>query len=124
VTQPNPPSGATPSGSTVPLTWQASADYQFAFVLSYAANGSFEAVTCSISSRQASFSGNPYALPLQLVQKDNAGQEVDISMKLAPAGAPYAGSVWCNISVPGFIFQGVAFQFSAAISGPPPVTVW
>lgn len=124
MTDTNAQSGNASPGSTVQLVWPASADYQFTFVLSYGTNGSFQAVTCSIKSRQASFPGDPYALPLQLAQKDNLGRNVNIQMQLAAGSPPYAGSVWCNISVPGFIFQGAAFEFSAEVSGPPPVTVW
>lgn len=124
MTDTNAQSGNASPGSTVQLVWPASTDYQFTFVLSYGANGNFVAVTCSIRSNQASFSGNPYALPLQLAQKDNAGRAVSIQMQTMAGSGGYAGAVWCKINVPGFIFEGAAFEFSAQVSGPPPLTVW
>jgi len=41
-----------------------------------------------------------------------------------PAEAPYSGAVWCDIKVPGFDFEGEAFQFSNQYDGAPPYTVW
>jgi hypothetical protein len=45
-------------------------------------------------------------------------------MTLAAGSSPYAGAVWCKINVPGFIFEGNAFEFSTTYGGPAPFTIW
>lgn len=115
---------AASAGSTVQLDWQASADYQFVFHLLYDGTGNFLMIRCNVNSRKAQFPGNPYTLPLSLQTQDSSKQDVSIAMRMSPGSAPYAGAVWCTISVPGFNFEGIAFEFSGNTSGPPPITVW
>ncbi|ROZ77052.1 hypothetical protein [Ramlibacter sp. WS9] len=114
----------TAPGTTVRLVWQASADYQFIFLLVYSDSGNFATLLCEIRSRKTDFHGNNYYLPLSLQTQDSLAQDVRIQMQLRPGSAPYAGAVWCKINVPGFVFQGNAFEFSANASGLPPLTVW
>ena len=115
---------AASAGTTVKLDWQASADYQFIFQLLYDVNGNFATIQCEMRGRKVDFPGNPYSLPLSLQTQDASKQEVRIAMRMGPGSPPYAGAVWCEINVPGFVFQGNAFEFSGNTSGPPPVTVW
>jgi hypothetical protein len=116
----------TVPGTTVRLEWQASADYQFVFLLVYNDNdnGNFTTLLCEIRSRKVNFHGNNYYMPLSLQAQDSLGQDVRIQMRLAAGNSPYAGALWCKIDVPGFVFQGNAFEFSATSSGPAPLTVW
>jgi len=118
------PAQQTVPGSTVPLFWQASADYQFAFTLVYDDNGNYVTMVCEPRSKKTNFYGNNYYLPLSLQTQDTLKQDVSIQMKLIPGSSPFAGAVWCKINVPGFVFEGNAFEFSAATSGLPPLTVW
>ena len=111
-------------GEAIPLVWLASADYQFAFQLVYDGCGSFVCVLCEIRSKKTNFYGNDYFLPLNLQTQDAQKQDVSIQMALRAGSSPYAGAVWCKINVPGFIFEGNAFEFSATLAGPAPYTVW
>ncbi len=111
-------------GHTTTLTWPASPDYTFIFQLIYNTSGNFVTVLCEIRSKRVNFYGNNYFLPLLLQTQDAAKQDVRIQMSLAAGSSPYAGAVWCKISVPGFIFEGNAFEFSATFGGLPPFTVW
>lgn len=114
----------TVPGSTVRLFWQASADYQFVFLLVYDDNGNYVTMVCEPRSKKTNFYGNNYYLPLSLQTQDSLKQDVSIQMRLAAGSSPYAGAVWCKINVPGFVFEGNAFEFSASRSGPAPTTVW
>jgi hypothetical protein len=118
------PAQQTVPGSTVRLFWQASADYQFVFLLVYDDNGNYVTQVCEPRSKKTNFYGNNYYLPLSLQTQDALKQNVSIQMKLVPGSSPYAGAVWCKINVPGFVFEGNAFEFSATASGLPPLTIW
>ena len=118
------PEQQTVPGSVVRLVWQASRDYAFVFQLVYDANGSFVTLACELRSRKAGLHDMNYFLPLTLQTRDTLGQDVKVQMMLVPGSNPYAGAVWCRILVPGFIFEGNAFAFSATKSGPPPLTIW
>ncbi len=111
-------------GNTVRLDWTASADYRFVCQLVYNSSGSFETLVCEIRSKKVDFYGNNYFLPLALQTQDASKQDVRIQMKVVAGSSPYAGAVWCRIYVPGFIFEGNAFEFSAVYEGPPPFTIW
>ncbi len=118
------PAPQTVPGSTVRLFWQASADYQFIFLLVYSTGGNYVTMMCEIRSKKTNFYGNNYFMPLLLQTQDSLKQNVRIEMRLAPGSGAYAGAVWCKINVPGFIFEGNAFEFSATSSGPAPLTSW
>ncbi len=118
------PAQQTVPGSTVRLTWQASADYQFIFLLVYSSSGDYHTMVCEIRSKKTNFYGNNYFMPLSLQTQDSAKQDVNIQMKLVSGSNGYAGALWCKISVPGFVFQGEPFQFSATTMGPAPQTIW
>jgi len=123
------PASAVPNvvptgGTSMPLSWQACDDYRFDFVLYYDANGEYVTMDIAIISAVSQFSGGGYTLPVALQTPPSAAQQETINMTLKPAGAPYSGAVWCVINVPGFDFEGVAFEFSAQYSGAPPETVW
>ena len=111
-------------GHTVRLDWPASWDYRFIFQLVYGSNGQFVTLVCEIRSNKTNFYGNNYFLPLSLQTQDSWKQDVRIQMKVVPASSPYAGAVWCSIHVPGFTFEGCAFEFAAAYDGPAPYTIW
>ena len=112
------------AGNIVCLDWPASPDYRFIFQLVYNSSGSFVTLVCEIRSKKANFYGNNYFLPLSLQTQDSWKQDVRIQMTLAAGSSPYAGAVWCKINVPGFIFEGNAFEFSATYDGPAPFTIW
>jgi len=112
------------AGTTVQLDWRASADYRFIFQLIYNGSGQFVTLVCEIRSKKTNFYGNQYFLPLSLQTQDSSTQAVRIQMNLVAGSSPYAGAVWCKINVPGFIFEGNAFEFSAMYSGPAPYTIW
>jgi len=118
------PAQQTVPGSTVTLNWPASPDYQFIFQLVYGSTGNFATLLCEIRSKKTNFYGNNYFLPLSLHTQDSLKQDVRIQMNMVPGSSPYAGGVWCKISVPGFVFEGHAFEFSATVDGPAPMTVW
>jgi hypothetical protein len=101
----------------VRLVWQASKDYCFTFLLYYDTNGEYTTMQITIQGGQ--FSGGSYAPPVAL-----QGTTETIDMNLVAAGAPYSWGLWCNIHVPGFDFEGNAFEFSAQYNNPPPYTVW
>lgn len=114
----------TVPGNTITLNWPASADYQFIFQLVYNSSGNFVTLVCEIRSKRTNFYDNNYYLPLSLQTQDSLKQDVRIQMKMVPGSSPYAGAVWCKINVPGFIFEGIAFEFSANFGGLPPYTIW
>lgn len=118
------PAQQTVQGSTVRLFWQASADYQFVFLLVYDDSGDYVTLVCEPRSKKTNFYGNNYYLPLSLKTQDSLKQDVNIQMRLVPGSSPYAGAVWCKINVPGFVFEGNAFEFSANLSGLAPMTIW
>ncbi|CAN7603905.1 hypothetical protein [Polaromonas sp. LjRoot131] len=120
------PAQQTVPGSTVRLFWQASTDYQFVFLLVYDDNGKYVTMVCEPRSKKTNFYGNNYFLPLSLSlqTQDALKQNVSIQMELRPGSSPYNGAVWCKINVPGFVFQGNAFEFSATTSGPEPMKSW
>lgn len=111
-------------GNTVQLDWRASPDYRFIFQLIYNSSGQFVTLVCEIRSKKTNFYGNNYFLPLSLQTQDSWKQDVSIQMNLVAGSSPYDGAVWCKINVPGFIFAGNAFEFSAAYGGKAPDTIW
>lgn len=118
------PARQTVAGSTVTLNWPASADYHFIFQLVYDGSGNYVTMLCEIRSRKINFHGNNYYMPLSLQTQDSSRQDVRIDMRLGAGSSPYAGALWCKINVPGFVFEGNAFAFSATFDGPPPYTAW
>lgn len=112
------------AGQTVTLVWHAVQAYAFTFDLVYGQDGRFEALRCYIHSQDVPFSRDGYLLPLSLKTEDAARQPVEISMALAGGQAPWGRSVRCLIMVPHFRFEGIAFQFSEDVDGPPPLTIW
>lgn len=118
------PAQQTRSGKTITLDWQASADYQFIFQLIYNSSGNFVTLVCEIRSTKADFYGNNYYTPLVLRAQDSQYKPILIEMTIAPGSSPYPGALYCEIEVPGFVFYGNAFEFSANYDGPPPITVW
>jgi len=111
-------------GSTVRLYWPASTDYQFIFLIVYSTSGDYLTMVCEIRSKKTNFYGNNFYMPLSLQTQDNSKQDVHIDMKLGPGSAGYVGALWCKINVPGFVFEGNAFEYSATTAGPEPQTVW
>ena len=118
------PAPQTVPGNTITLNWPASADYQFIFQLVYSSTGNFVTLVCEVRSKKTNFYGNNYYLPLSLQTQDSLKQDVRIQMRMVAGSSPYAGGVWCKINVPGFIFEGNAFEFSATYGGMPPLTIW
>ena len=108
-------------GKTIELKWQASNDYCFVFLLCYDDSGAYAGMRISILSPVSKFSGDGYTLPVEL-QSEASGESISMTQK--DAGAPYSYGLWCNIQVPGFDFEGIAFEFSDQYDGPPPYTVW
>jgi len=106
------------AGQTVTLQWPASEDYQFKFDLIYDEDGNLQAVQCEPLSRKTDFTG-PYTLPMSVAIAD-----VHIDMRRVAGHAPYDTGVWCKINVPGFIFEGLAFQFSNRLRELAPETAW
>ncbi|MES2937844.1 MAG: hypothetical protein V4864_09180 [Pseudomonadota bacterium] len=118
------PNAGTVPGSVVRLSWPASPQWTFNFLLVYATNGSFDSIRCEIAGKTVDFHGNNYTVPLQLSTRDAVGNTVQVQMSLIAGSGPYAGALWCRIEVPGFVFEGNAFEFSAVYGGMPPYTVW
>lgn len=116
--------GPAGAGQTVTLVWHAVQAYAFTFDLVYGQDGRFEALRCYIHSTGVHFPQDGYLLPLSLKTEDAARQPVEISMALAGGQAPWGRSVRCLITVPHFRFEGIAFQFSEDVDGPPPFTIW
>jgi hypothetical protein len=100
----------------VRLVWQASADYRFIFLLYYDTSGEYTMMQITVQGGE--FSGG-YTPPVAL---QSATETID--MNLVAVGAPYNWGLWCNIHVPGFDFEGNAFEFSTQYNNPPPDTVW
>jgi hypothetical protein len=100
----------------VRLVWQASADYRFIFLLYYDTSGEYTMMQITVQGGE--FSGG-YTPPVAL---QSAAETID--MNLVAVGAPYNWGLWCNIHVPGFDFEGNAFEFSTQYNNPPPDTVW
>jgi hypothetical protein len=118
------PQAQTVQGSVVKLVWRTGDDWTFKFLLVYAPNGAFVTAMCEVVSKLIDFHGNNYYLPLAIFTQDSMGRDVQIQMNLAAGSGTRAGAVWCKINVPGFIFEGNAFQFSAQAAGLPPDTIW
>ncbi|TXT39010.1 MAG: hypothetical protein FD135_2495 [Comamonadaceae bacterium] len=108
----------------VELSWQASVNYRFVFTLIYDTTGNYVNTLVEIISSKVNFYGHKYYVPLLLQTQDSSKQDVFIQMNLVAGSGGYAGALWCKINVPGFIFEGNAFEFSATSSGPEPLTVW
>lgn len=112
-------------GSVAPaLIWPANADYQFEFTLIYDEDDDFTTLLVKITSRKTNFHGNKYFLPLQLSTLDADKLKVSIQMRLTGGTGGFDHAVWCKIDVPGFDFQGNAFQFNDHLTDLPPETVW
>jgi hypothetical protein len=118
------PAPMTVQGTRTPLVWQASGDYRFEFDLIYDLAGDFSTVLCKIVGPKALFRGNKYFLPLRLLAHDLGANDVKIQMRLDLGTGGFAHAVWCRIDVPGFDFQGNAFQFNATTAGVAPETIW
>jgi hypothetical protein len=102
----------------VRLVWQASEDYCFTFLLYYDASGVYTTMQISIQGGQ--FSGDGYTPPVAL---QSATETLDMTLVALHADG-YNWGLWCNIHVPGFDFEGNAFEFSTQYNNPPPYTVW
>jgi hypothetical protein len=119
------PPAAQVQGTVVPLKWQACADYQLCFDLVYDGDGDLRTVLCEVVSRKTNFQGNNYFLPFDVDTEDKEGKDVQISVKLGAGSGGYDYAVWCAIHVPGFDFEGNAFQFDDNITtGQQPETIW
>jgi hypothetical protein len=118
------PAAGKVQGTFVRLHWKASEDYRFRFDLVYDARGDFMTVLCVVESTKLRFRGNRYFLPLDLEASDIDDREVRINVKSDLGSGNFDRAVWCKIAVPGFSFQGVAFQFDDRISGTPPEVAW
>ena len=123
------PRGGTPhpavvGGKSITLMWPASAGYTFVFVLSYSAGGAYVSTSVTINGSASGFNGNTYALPVVLQTPTSVQPPETLNMKLVAVSGVYSGAVWCHINVPGFLFEGNAFEFSAQYDGAPPQTIW
>lgn len=118
------PAARTVAGTTNTLVWPASKDYTFSFDLIYDLAGDLVTVLCRISSSKTNFHGNRYFLPLSLTTTDVNRQTVSIRVVEISGSGGFDRAVRCEIAVPGFAFQGVAFEFSSTLTGPPPETAW
>lgn len=124
-----PPGGVTPQPvvpgeQRITLTWPASQDYTFVFVLTYSASGAYVATTVEVKSPSSSFDSTINTLPVALQTPMSAAHPETIDMNVAAVHGVYSGAVWCNINVPDLVFEGNAFEFSAQYDGPAPLTVW
>ncbi|WP_426258731.1 hypothetical protein [Sphingomonas sp. DC1600-2] len=122
--QPLPPATDV-QGMRQSLLWRASDSYQFVFDLIYDEYGRFS--TILVAPRRLPidmFHGNSYFLPLDIVTCDPLDQQVEITMYLGGGRDGYDFALWCKIAVPGFVFEGVAFQFGLDWAGPAPQTIW
>ncbi len=79
---------------------------------------------CKIVSRTTNFRGNKYFLPLRLLTQDLGSNVVSVRAQLGAGTGGFDHAVWCDIDVPGFDFEGNAFQFNGKTSGAAPETVW
>ncbi len=111
-------------GKTITLTWPASPDYTFVFVLTYSTGGAYVSTNVTINSSVGSFNGKTYALPVVLQTPASTQPPETLNMKLAAVHGTYSGAVWCHINVPDFVFEGNAFEFSSLYDGAPPLTIW
>jgi hypothetical protein len=118
------PARQTVPGRTIALNWPVGADYGFNFQLVYGGSGDYVTMVCEIRSRRTNFHGNNYYMPLSLQAQDSSQHDVRIDMRLVAGSGPYAGALWCKINLPGSVFEGIAFEFSATVDGPPPFTIW
>jgi hypothetical protein len=107
--QPVPPAATVP-GSTVVLSWPATENYQFDFSLIYDDAGRYQTTLCRVISSNPNFKDLNYFLPLGLQTSDASGGTVLINVKNRPGSGGYDHAVWCSINLPGFVFQGVAFE--------------
>lgn len=66
-----------------------------------------------------------FALPIKLSLQGQTGQEGDIEMRiLSNQKGDWHYALWCQIDLPGFVFDGVAFQFTPSTDDAPPKTCW
>jgi len=117
------PGAVTPAvvgGDQLPvrLVWQASDKYCFTFLLYYDTSGKYTTMQIAIQGGQ--FSGDGYTPP---VAQQSATETIDMTLVALHADG-YNWGLWCNIHVPGFDFEGNAFEFSTQYNNPPPYTVW
>jgi hypothetical protein len=112
--------------NTITLTWPASDDYTFIYVLSYSASGAYVCTSVEISAAHSYFNGNTYVLPTaqQTPASVPRSRQESITMYVVPLTGVYSAAVWCHIDVPGFVFEGNAFEFSNQYDGAPPLTIW
>lgn len=121
----NLPDEAVTDDRVLLLDWHATPDYRFDFRLIYGQDGRFKSLECAVHSRQmAPVLNGVYPLPLSLKHLDAAGRNVEIRMDLVAGHGPWDHGVWCWIDVPGYRFEGVAFEFSKDYSGLAPITIW
>jgi hypothetical protein len=125
------PAPSKVQGTIKTLRWQASADYQLKFDLIYDALGVFKTLLCEVVSSKTNFEKKNYFLPLALktwsksaVRNGAPDPDVKISVGSSPGSGSFDCAVWCKIDVPGFDFEGNAFQFNKRADADPPETIW
>lgn len=109
---------------TITLTWPTSDDYSFVFVLTCSADGSYVSTRVTVNSATSSFNFNTCTLPVELKTTDGAQLPESITMQIVPVTGIYSSAVWCSVRVPGFVFLGNIFEFSAHHAGAQPKAIW
>ncbi|MCF6282668.1 MAG: hypothetical protein L3J28_10775 [Candidatus Polarisedimenticolaceae bacterium] len=111
-------------GTTVTLTWKAADNLTFTFSLNYDSANKFSLLLCRIQLDSLNFHGHDYFMPLSLSTVDRDNKVVEIKMHKVSGSGGYDAALWCNIQVPGFQFEGVAFEYYNTTGKGAPKTCW
>lgn len=111
-------------GKVQKLEWSPVDGTTFTFLLNYDNDGSFSTVLSHIALTTLDFHDHDYFLPCEIDTRDKYKNKVQIQMKIIAGNNGYDGAVWCDLTVPGFKFEGVAFEFYHQHGKGDPQTIW
>jgi hypothetical protein len=126
-------------GTVLELSWPASPQYRFDFSLLYDSDGRFLCLTCRARARARSgalserdhadfFQEQQRAIPLDLVGRTDPDYWIRMHLIRGSGASDASGSprqaLWCQIALPGFVFDGAALEFHGALDQGSPATCW
>jgi hypothetical protein len=112
------------AGTVKTLQWPAAEGAAFTFMLHYDVHNAFIGLMCRIQLASLDFHDHDYFMPIRLATEDREKKPVQISMRQIKGTEGYDAAIWCDINVPGFRFDGVAFEFHDDAGKGEPYVIW
>ncbi|MGM0593961.1 MAG: hypothetical protein ACQETD_05425 [Pseudomonadota bacterium] len=122
--QQEPPPPLTVAGTTETLRWQPNQGTTFTFLLNYDESGQFAALLIRVQLATLNLQDHNYFMPMSLATTDCNKEPVRIHMEEVPGSNGFDIALWCQIEVPGFKFEGVAFELFTQQGQGEPFTIW